>query len=243
MELLPNSMSFRVINTIDITDDNEIPVDFTGRVRRSFDSAQRYVAWYTGGHLDDPTKGYPAYRVHRGDGQVKYEMHYRNGVLDDPDPQRPPSAGTTPAAACTTKSATAPAVVTTGPAAWLPCASGAPTARCATNCTTDTEAGSGEHAGAPARLAAVVVAVMVVATAARPGLGRRRPTASAASTRPAIAGWVWPERPSAFQPLELVSLAGHTRRRRPRSCPIKTSSSRAVGRCGIAPTRPPWPCR
>ena len=85
MELLPNSMSFRVINTIDITDDNEIPADFTGRVRRSFDSAQRYVAWYTGGHLDDPTKGYPAYRVHRSDGQVKYEMHYRNGVLDDPD--------------------------------------------------------------------------------------------------------------------------------------------------------------
>ena len=93
MELLPNSMSFRVINTIDITDDNEIPVDFTGRVRRSFESAQRYVAWYTGGHLDDPTKGYPAYRVHRSDGQVKYEMHYRNGVLDDPDPQTPAVRG------------------------------------------------------------------------------------------------------------------------------------------------------
>ena len=93
MELLPNSMSFRVINTIDITDDNEIPVEFTGRVRRSFDSSQRYVAWYTGGHLDDPTKGYPAYRVHRADGQVKYEMHYRDGLLDDPDDRTPAVRG------------------------------------------------------------------------------------------------------------------------------------------------------
>ncbi|MGD9997277.1 MAG: toxin-antitoxin system YwqK family antitoxin [Ilumatobacteraceae bacterium] len=93
MELLPNSMSFRVINTIDITDDDEIPADFTGRVRRSFETAQRYVAWYTGGLLDDPTKGYPAYRVHRANGHVKYEMHYRNGVLDDPDPHTPAVRG------------------------------------------------------------------------------------------------------------------------------------------------------
>jgi hypothetical protein len=93
MELLPNAMSFRVINTIDVADDSEIPVDFTGRVRRTFDSAQRSVAWYTSGQLDDPTRGYPAYRVHRGDGQVKYEMHYRDGVLDDPDAKTPAVRG------------------------------------------------------------------------------------------------------------------------------------------------------
>ena len=93
MELLPNSMSFRVINTLDVNDEAEIPVGFTGRVRRTFESTQRYVAWYSAGNLDDPTKGYPAYRVHRGDGQVKYEMHYRNGVLDDPDPRTPAVRG------------------------------------------------------------------------------------------------------------------------------------------------------
>jgi hypothetical protein len=93
MELLPNSMSFRVITTIDVVDDAEIPSDFTGRVRRSFQSAQRYVAWYTGGRLDDPARGYPAYRVHRADGQVKYEMHYRDGALNDPDPKTPAVRG------------------------------------------------------------------------------------------------------------------------------------------------------
>ena len=93
MELLPNSMSFRVINTIDVMDDSQIPADFTGRVRRAFDSDQRYVAWYTDGRLDDPTRGYPAYRVHRAAGQVKYEMHYRLGVLHDPDPDTPAVRG------------------------------------------------------------------------------------------------------------------------------------------------------
>lgn len=93
MELLPNSMSFRVIATLDITDDAEIPSDFTGRIRRSFASAQRYVAWYTSGRLDDPARGHPAYRVHRADGQVKYEMHYTDGVLHDPDARTPAVRG------------------------------------------------------------------------------------------------------------------------------------------------------
>ena len=93
MELLPNSMSFRVIATIDVDDESQIPADFTGRVRRTFPSLQRYVAWYSGGHLDDPTKGYPAYRVHRADGQVKYEMHYHGGVLQDPDASTPAVRG------------------------------------------------------------------------------------------------------------------------------------------------------
>lgn len=93
MELLPNSMSFRVIATLDIADEEEIPAAFTGRVRRTFPSEQRYVAWYSAGHLDDPTKGYPAYRVHRADGRVKYEMHYIAGALQDPDPRTPAVRG------------------------------------------------------------------------------------------------------------------------------------------------------
>lgn len=93
MELLPNSMSFRVIATLDIDDEAQIPPDFTGRVRRTFSTDQRYVAWYTSGHLDDPSKGYPAYRVHRADGQVKYEMHYTAGSLQDPDPKTPAVRG------------------------------------------------------------------------------------------------------------------------------------------------------
>lgn len=93
MELLPNSMSFRVITTIDVTAETEIPADFTGRVRRSFDSEQRYVAWYANGYLDDPTRSHPAYRVHRANGRVKYEMHYRAGVLDDPDQRTPAVRG------------------------------------------------------------------------------------------------------------------------------------------------------
>lgn len=93
MELLPNSMTFRVIATIDVADDAEIPPGFTGRVRRAFDSEQRYVAWYSNGALHDPTKGHPAYRVHRASGAVKYEMHYRAGVLDDADVRTPAVRG------------------------------------------------------------------------------------------------------------------------------------------------------
>jgi hypothetical protein len=93
MELLPSSLSFRVISTIDVDDEEKIPPSFTGRVRRTFPSLQRYIAWYTSGHLDDPALGHPAYRVHRADGQVKYEMHYRAGLLHDPDPQTPAVRG------------------------------------------------------------------------------------------------------------------------------------------------------
>ena len=93
MELLPNSLSFRVVNTIDVADDAEIPPGFTGRVRRTFASEQRYVAWYTEGCLDDPTRSQPAYRVHRASGRVKYEMHYRNGMLDDADARTPAVRG------------------------------------------------------------------------------------------------------------------------------------------------------
>jgi hypothetical protein len=93
VELLPNSMSFRVVVTLDDVADDEIPAGFTGRVRRSYASDQRTVAWYTDGLLSDPARGFPAYRVHRASGQVKYEMHYRDGLLEDPDPRTPAVRG------------------------------------------------------------------------------------------------------------------------------------------------------
>ena len=56
----------------------------TGRVRRSFNGAESYVAWFTAGRLDNPGHNHPAYRRFRADGQVKYEMFYEKGQLQDP---------------------------------------------------------------------------------------------------------------------------------------------------------------
>jgi hypothetical protein len=84
VELLPNSMSFRVISTLDVNDESEIPADYSGRVRRSFNGSESYVAWFTNGHLDNPGRNHPAYRRFRADGQVKYEMFYEAGKLHDP---------------------------------------------------------------------------------------------------------------------------------------------------------------
>ena len=77
-------MSFRVISTLDVDDESEIPADFTGHVRRSFNGAESYVAWFTEGVLDNPGRNHPAYRRFRADGQVKYEMYYDTGELQDP---------------------------------------------------------------------------------------------------------------------------------------------------------------
>ena len=57
---------------------------YTGRVRRSFDGAGSYIAWFTNGLLDNPDRSHPAYRRFRSDGQVKYEMFYERGQLQDP---------------------------------------------------------------------------------------------------------------------------------------------------------------
>ena len=78
-------MSFRVISTLDVDDESEIPVDFSGRVRRSFNGAESYVAWFTEGVLDNPGRNHPAYRRFRADGQVKYEMYYEQGQAAGPD--------------------------------------------------------------------------------------------------------------------------------------------------------------
>jgi hypothetical protein len=93
MELLPSSMSFRIITTLDIADESEIPAEFAGRVRRPFEDRSKYIAWYTDGLLNNPTRSYPAYRRFRSNGQVKYELHYTNGMLQDPGPSSPAVRG------------------------------------------------------------------------------------------------------------------------------------------------------
>ena len=93
MALLPSSMSFRIITTLDIADESEIPEAFEGRVRRPFPDDSKYVAWYSGGVLNNPTRAYPAYRRFRSNGHVKYELHYTNGVLQDAGPTTPAVRG------------------------------------------------------------------------------------------------------------------------------------------------------
>ena len=93
MDLLPSAMSFRIITTLDITDEAEIPDGFEGRVRRPFEDHSKYIAWYTQGLLNNPTRTYPAYRRFRSNGQLKYELHYTSGMLHDPSPTVPAVRG------------------------------------------------------------------------------------------------------------------------------------------------------
>ncbi len=84
IDLVPNSMSFRVITTLDIHDEAEIPTTFTGRVRRHDGNYIAYVAWYKDGQLHNPGRNHPAYRRFRPDGRLKYELFYTHGLLHDP---------------------------------------------------------------------------------------------------------------------------------------------------------------
>ena len=93
IDLIPNAMSFRVITTIDIEDEAEIPVDFTGRVRRHAGGSVSYVAWYRDGQLHNPGRQYPAYRRFRPDGKLKYELFYTHGLLHDPSASIPAARG------------------------------------------------------------------------------------------------------------------------------------------------------
>ena len=93
MEFLPNSLSFRVVAMLDVTSDDAIPSDFTGRIRKTTDGVLEYVAWYTKGKLDDPDARTPAYVHYRGDGQTKHERHYRLGRLHDPSAEQPAVRG------------------------------------------------------------------------------------------------------------------------------------------------------
>lgn len=93
IDLVPNSLSFRVITTIDITDEAEIPTDFTGRVRFHENGKVAYVAWYKDGQLNNPSRTYPAYRRFRTNGKVKYELFYTHGLLHDPGANTPAVRG------------------------------------------------------------------------------------------------------------------------------------------------------
>lgn len=93
IDLIPNSMSFRVITTIEVTDVSEIPVGFGGRVKHLEDGVVLYVAWYQEGQMHNPGKHHPAYRRFRSDGRVKYEMFYTHGLLHDPSDQIPAVRG------------------------------------------------------------------------------------------------------------------------------------------------------
>ena len=87
IDLVPNSLSFRVITTIEVDDEKEIPTGFTGRVRRRVNGKWVYVAWYTDGQLQNPSRTHPAYRRFRPDGKVKYDLFYTCGQLQDPAPR------------------------------------------------------------------------------------------------------------------------------------------------------------
>ncbi len=77
VDLVPNSLTFRVINTIDVEEEADVPAGYSGRVRRYLEGTLVYVAW-------NPGRSSPAYRRLRADGKLKYEMFYSRGLLDDP---------------------------------------------------------------------------------------------------------------------------------------------------------------
>ncbi len=93
VELLPNSLSFRVVTTLDVESETQIPRGFSGRVRLSVDGVVESIAWYDRGVLEDPSPRTPAYVRVRRDGRTKQERHYRLGRLHDPEPGRPAVRG------------------------------------------------------------------------------------------------------------------------------------------------------
>jgi hypothetical protein len=92
-DLIPNSMSFRVITTLDLVDVAEVPVGFTGRVKLRENDAVVAVSWYADGQLHNPGKHHPAYRRFRPDGRLKFEMFYTHGLLHDPADRIPAVRG------------------------------------------------------------------------------------------------------------------------------------------------------
>lgn len=93
MELLPNALSFRVVNSIDVAAPAEVPVRFTGRVRLFVDGTLVSVSWLTAGVLHDPARLVAAETRYRADGQIKWERHYQHGLLHDPTPGHPAVRG------------------------------------------------------------------------------------------------------------------------------------------------------
>jgi hypothetical protein len=93
IDLIPNSLSFRIVATLDLTGQEEMPEGFTGRVRRSQNGHTISVAWYQQGLLHNPSRSHPAFRCLRADAQVKFEMWYLQGTLQDPSRDAPAVRG------------------------------------------------------------------------------------------------------------------------------------------------------
>ncbi len=93
MDLLPNSMSFRFVSTLDLRDNDAVPRGFTGRVRRSTDGRVHTVEWFSRGELDDPEPRTPAFARFRENGATKQIRHYRQGRLHNPMPNEPAVVG------------------------------------------------------------------------------------------------------------------------------------------------------
>lgn len=84
MERLPNSLSFRIVTTLTVDDERQIPQGYTGRVRVRGALGPVSELWLADGVLDDPADDVPAFTRLRADGSVKQRRHYRAGRLHDP---------------------------------------------------------------------------------------------------------------------------------------------------------------
>lgn len=93
MFLLPNSLSFRFVATIQRRPGASIPLGFTGRVRFVDEGRLDEVAWFVDGQLDDPSPQSPAVLRYRPNGATKQVRHYRLGRLHDPMPGSPAVVG------------------------------------------------------------------------------------------------------------------------------------------------------
>ncbi|MEO6653812.1 MAG: hypothetical protein ABIP17_14280 [Ilumatobacteraceae bacterium] len=93
MDLLPNSMSFRFIATIDVREGERVPLCFTGRVRVAEAGRLTEVRWLSNGELDDPEPRIPALTRFGANGRTKQIRHYRQGRLHDPAPGVPAVVG------------------------------------------------------------------------------------------------------------------------------------------------------
>lgn len=93
VDILPNSMSFRFVATIDVTSPRAIPPGFTGRVRVSNGGRLDTVMWFCRGELDNPEPRTPAYIHFHQHGKPKQVRHYRQGRRHDPTPGQPAVEG------------------------------------------------------------------------------------------------------------------------------------------------------